>query len=1375
MAYIDTPRTDAGNATYMTNGHDFENFSVEPSLLSPLKRKDDIVSQLRNGRGISLKTPRARVPLADRRNLPGRTEFTPLLQSVARKKLERNGKLGGAPETPAFLKASYQGGDSPALPGGDVSGVYGSDLGSSVLGEGDGTPMPQVASSSAQSTPLAILPKRDATGVLTDQGNMMTLREQENIINKVEKENFGLKLKIHFLEESLRKSGPGFNEAALKENTDLKVDKVTIQKELRQCRKSLSVAEHNIEEFKRHVEDLQEKAKRKHADETLRRQLEDLRSDLAAKESTIEELRQRLETAEGDRETLDKLKGDIEDLGADLREKDRVIEERDDEIDKLKEQSRKDSDEFNEVCAELEASKKRIEDLEQERGDSAQQAARLKEAQGELQDALEAKQRVEEDLDELRDEMSNKSINSRGLSRQLEDKANKLQNDLASLREKHAQLQEHFDDKSRQASKLQEQLRDANQDADVRDQRLKDQNELLRHEHESIVRKCESLTNQAEKAIKDLQSKSEEKDLLHSRHDALTAESQTLQKDLTRAQANVQELEESLEDERQHAENNDRQLRSEAKVEIDRLSEEVDSLHRVIEDKEGQFAAHQDHWESQRRGLQSQKERAEEQAAGLQRTINKLQETEGTLSGREIQLKEALESEKQRHKSEEAVLERQVQEVNADVDEKRQALDELRSDLSQTREDLRISQREQVALEDKVQALEDEVEVLQSGLDEEADKAREEMQAAEQQADDLRSSLNAAKKELAQVQDNSAEKSGEVVNGLNTRLHAADEQLRQVKIEKQSLQDKLATVSLDMRALQSSSAENLAERDEVRSQLDQMRKKVDETFKFDQEKIDLRTSKLKLENDIGRLREERKGLVENNAAVERELESEIQRATSEEGRLNEEILDLQQKVTAATGDRDRELTVAKQKAQRLEARVNELEGLTGRIEENGEALAELSLVQRDLSTARKKEAEYLHREAAQKEAVRDLKQKLTRLERLSHEQEIARLTVDSPKSSIGGSARKNELVEVERQLADAHQKLRDARAKSKEDLKTLQRRLAESERQVQENLDVYEQQREQLEAEISATRNEQDSIFAKNATATQTISRLRTRISSLENDIRVHRQATTADVTIAEERKDLHEMLKDAKLTAEDLQVQITSRESQLASASHREKDLRAQLKRVREERTLHTQRSTALSTELEKVQSRYERAIDNLSRQQHNWEEERKAMASRVRFANTSVSSLQANDHQNLEVMQRKHVGELKGLAKQIQWLRAKCTREEGFRSGLAYEKKFLLMQIEMFEACNQIDLNLLSEIGITPGPSSPRLRLGDSLRGKLGKTEQKRPSLRAVGFVIMASCRMQRMSKEWAGQKRVRHALSKKLESVMEGKRAKKISSGK
>ena len=88
-----------------------------------------------------------------------------------------------------------------------------------------------------------------------------------------------------------------------------------------------------------------------------------------------------------------------------------------------------------------------------------------------------------------------------------------------------------------------------------------------------------------------------------------------------------------------------------------------------------------------------------------------------------------------------------------------------------------------------------------------------------------------------------------------------------------------------------------------------------------------------------------------------------------------------------------------------------------------------------------------------------------------------------------------------------------------------------------------------------------------------------------------------------------------------------------------------------------------------------------------------------------------------------------------------------------------------------NQVDLNLFSEMGISSSPSSPRLRLGDSLRGKIGKTEHKRPSLRAVGVMVVASCRMKRMSNEWAGQKRVRDALSKKLAGMMEGKKGKRV----
>ena len=177
---------------------------------------------------------------------------------------------------------------------------------------------------------------------------------------------------------------------------------------------------------------------------------------------------------------------------------------------------------------------------------------------------------------------------------------------------------------------------------------------------------------------------------------------------------------------------------------------------------------------------------------------------------------------------------------------------------------------------------------------------------------------------------------------------------------------------------------------------------------------------------------------------------------------------------------------------------------------------------------------------------------------------------------------------------------------------------------------------------------------------------------------------------MADERKDLHEMLKDAKLEAEDLQLQIAERQSQIDAASSREKDLRTQLKRVREERTLYYKKSTAISSELDNVQLQFDRALDKIARQQQEWDEERKAVVSRVRFPNMSISSIDRGESSTnlkqlellVEEKEKLHQRELRGLAKQIQWTRARFVREEGFRKGLAYEKRFLLMQIEMFNA---------------------------------------------------------------------------------------------
>ena len=186
MAYIETLGTDAGNSTYMPIGYGLDDISAENTFISPSKKDKgkDVASQpLRNGRRLGINTPRSRVPFRDRRNLqtaPGQGEFTPLLGSVAKNHLQRNGKRNGVPETPAFLKNGYKGSNTPVLPSA-TPGAYSENTGSSLGAVDEETPVPQIANSSVQATPIVTLPKREGDGLLTDQGNAMALREQENV------------------------------------------------------------------------------------------------------------------------------------------------------------------------------------------------------------------------------------------------------------------------------------------------------------------------------------------------------------------------------------------------------------------------------------------------------------------------------------------------------------------------------------------------------------------------------------------------------------------------------------------------------------------------------------------------------------------------------------------------------------------------------------------------------------------------------------------------------------------------------------------------------------------------------------------------------------------------------------------------------------------------------------------------------------------------------------------------------------------------------------------------------------------------------------------------------------------------------------------
>lgn len=209
-----------------------------------------------------------------------------------------------------------------------------------------------------------------------------------------------MKLKIHFLEESLRKSGPGINEAALKENADLKVGRVTMQKELARARKTLEKTEHEVEEYRKEVQAAHEQTKRKHADKKMLEEVDSLRREVVMKDSRIQAMRDDLDRfAEKDTE-IEKLRGDIDDLEIDVQEKERLLDDRDDEIEGLKEKRKQDADELAEALHKIDSGNRHIGELEQAQRSSADRSAQFHDVNEELADAREHIQDLERKVEQ---------------------------------------------------------------------------------------------------------------------------------------------------------------------------------------------------------------------------------------------------------------------------------------------------------------------------------------------------------------------------------------------------------------------------------------------------------------------------------------------------------------------------------------------------------------------------------------------------------------------------------------------------------------------------------------------------------------------------------------------------------------------------------------------------------------------------------------------------------------------------------------------------------------------------------------------------------------------------------------------------------------
>ena len=169
----------------------------------------------------------------------------------------------------------------------------------------------------------------------------------------------------------------------------------------------------------------------------------------------------------------------------------------------------------------------------------------------------------------------------------------------------------------------------------------------------------------------------------------------------------------------------------------------------------------------------------------------------------------------------------------------------------------------------------------------------------------------------------------------------------------------------------------------------------------------------------------------------------------------------------------------------------------------------------------------------------------------------------------------------------------------------------------------------------------------------------------------------------ARREAELRTQLRDAKVEVEQLSIEAADKDDQIARAVKKEQQLRDRLRKNTSADTVQIDLQQQVADAELDLQAFQQQVQDRDAKLQTSIKREQE-LRRKLQTLQQAVESDRTLDEKqfgkDMAVTQHRHQAELKGLAKQIQFLRAKCTREEGFRNDLAYMKRFFLMQIKLY-----------------------------------------------------------------------------------------------
>ncbi|KAJ4481061.1 hypothetical protein J3R30DRAFT_3463923 [Lentinula aciculospora] len=570
----------------------------------------------------------------------------------------------------------------------------------------------------------------------SQKGIPLTLRDQEKHIDSLKKENFDIKLRVHFLEERLAELAPEQMDAALKQNITLKIETHNRGREIKRLKKLLLELERELERLQRSTGNRGSRERELEAKlEERDREIRELRRRRASIDGGDAALRD-VEARNGElEEELENVRGLLEDNVMEIeRLQDLVerngnssstgdahrIEELESDLDRMKQTiteqaqllDQKEDDKID-LLDEIEALRLNIENLQQRR---EVESIERSQSRAQMLEEREEREAVEDDLNALKDRLAAALIELQQKEDDIERKDQTLEDMAAQHQQIVGEVEEEWRGELADHKQQVEELRDvlSERDTECKELRLTvteletTMNDLhekfeatlahLEQEADDKDAQIESLNEAIEKLSEQVYVLEDENDKMKEDYDKIKEDDdaererlKTLAAALKEKIANLKaeldemtEMYETCREEMHMHHSRQEELATHVETLVDELEREREARERAESDLDASDKEHDAKLRAERRSLEAKE-------SALQSTLDDLARTQSLLTQREADMQavqtalQTLETESKRAGETHSTARFSLQ---LEVDRLKRDLERLEDELSRARADL---------------------------------------------------------------------------------------------------------------------------------------------------------------------------------------------------------------------------------------------------------------------------------------------------------------------------------------------------------------------------------------------------------------------------------------------------------------------------------------------------------------------------------------------------------------------------------------------------------------------------------------------------------------------------------------------------------------